>query len=77
MRYVRLSQGKGITRPRIPIFEGAGSAGIGGGEVMEKRGAMLFVEPGARGGTFVGVYFDNDEANQKVSQSIIRRRNVG
>lgn len=66
VRYVRLSEGTGIRRARIPLFEsagGGGGGGIFGNEVIEKRGSMLFVEPGARGGNFIGVYFDNDEGN--------------
>lgn len=72
MRFLRLNQGKGIFRPRSAL-EGAlnddeqGDSGNGtskgsyGNMVLEVRGGSILFEPGAEGGSFVGIYFVGEE----------------
>lgn len=66
LRYVRLSQGEGIIRPRFPNGnsvppEAPMQIADESDYVREQRGGMVLILPGALGGTFVGVIFDNDD----------------
>jgi hypothetical protein len=84
MRFVRLNEGKGIIRPRSPL-EGAGnndeqgdsgngtSKGSYGNMVLEFRGCSVLFEPGAEGGSFVGVYFVGEEQSAATVEKAINQ----
>jgi len=85
MRFVRLNKGKGIIRPRsaAEVFGGSnneqGDSGNGttkgsyGNMVLERRGCSVLFEPGAEGGSFVGVYFVGEEQGAATMQESINQ----
>jgi len=61
LRYVRINQSdEGVMRPVNPLFEGMTPTGM----VREYRGGSIYFEPGATGGRFLGVYFDDDQSDE-------------
>ena len=61
LRYVRINQSRfGVSRPVNPLFEGITPTGM----VREYRGSSIYFEPGATGGRFLGVYFDDDQSDE-------------
>lgn len=61
LRYVRINQSdKGVLRPVNPLYEGFTVTGM----VREYRGSSVYFEPGATGGRFLGVYFDDDQSDE-------------
>ena len=61
LRYVRINQSDmGVLRPVNPLFEGMTPTGM----VREYWGGSIYFEPGATGGRFLGVYFDDDQSDE-------------
>lgn len=71
---MRINQGKGEIRPRVPDTTNGNQNGTrsSGAVSIEVRGGTALFEPSAEGGTFVGVYFIGGDGSVAEAEEMIR-----